>query len=439
MPEPGGVGGSSSASSGSSSSSSSSSSSDESNSSSSSQSTETKTESIANSPTTEETLSGSSSKSNDSKSSSGDDKSDTNNTNNDSDSDKETTTNSNESNVGTNNTGSGKNATEKSNEASDYGVGSLDAAVASSYNSLAVEPLTLGDINTDSTPEENPENQDPSLTTPGSIVGDSVQGAIDLTRTGIDRTGLEAAADVLTKGNGGNLPAPGIGSRSDLANKLTQSATMTAPKAMDVTPFSANAKSTQILSETADITGPLSKASRIAGNVVAPVIGAAEALTEELPADATIGERIANTVGGALKEIDDGAVSGAAGAGAATAQTMGGIALSGTVAGAPAGAALVATAPITGTAAAVGATMRYDNSTVDQAVDNFVDNTVEPFVADVIDGSVSAANTVADAVSDGADWVGDKADAVSDAVSDGASWVGEKANQAKEDVLGWFK
>ena len=52
-----------------------------------------------------------------------------------------------------------------------------------------------------------------SNTTVGSVIGDSIQGSIDLAKNGIDRTGREAAAEILIKGNGANLPAPGHGSR----------------------------------------------------------------------------------------------------------------------------------------------------------------------------------------------------------------------------------
>ena len=60
---------------------------------------------------------------------------------------------------------------------------------------------------------------------------------------------------------------------------------------------------------------------------------------KDAPEDATTGERVANALGGGIKEIDDGIVSGLAGAAAASATVAGGLAISSGGVTLPAGAA----------------------------------------------------------------------------------------------------
>ena len=96
------------------------------------------------------------------------------------------------------------------------------------------------------------------------------------------------------------------------------------------------------------------------------------------------------------------------------AQSAGGIAITGTGAGAPVGAALIATAPVTGTTAAVGASLYYNDKVVDKAVEEFA----EPVIATVIDTTVSFGGVAIETVSTGTDWVGNQFNQMSESICD---------------------
>ena len=141
------------------------------------------------------------------------------------------------------------------------------------------------------------------------------------------------------------------------------------------------------------------------GHALGPAVGMVQASQEQLPPDASVGERIANTIGGALKEADDMAVSGAAGTVAAWGQRFGGVALSVTGAGAPVGVGLIATVPITATTTSVAVSAHYDNSGADKALDSMVENIAEPVITMMVDSAVGVAEKIGDARSQGVDWV----------------------------------
>ena len=219
------------------------------------------------------------------------------------------------------------------------------------------------------------------------VVGDAAagaQGAIDVARGMVDRNGTRAAAGILTNGPAGNLPASGFANRADLATRMTRPS-VTAAQARGMTPFSPAAASTQVLDDAARTAGRLSFAGRAVGYGVQPAIGAFNEY-RDLPADATLGQRTAAVFGGALAEVDDVAVSGAAGLTVGVATTA--------VGAAPA-------APYTGAVAGAAAGRAWDGNVIDDTIDAAVENYVEPFVESAIDDyAVPAAEFAADRLSD---------------------------------------
>lgn len=284
------------------------------------------------------------------------------------------------------------------------GSGSLDAAVAHSQTSAAqaAESRVQQNAVTPDTPAPvfdndaaNPNsNSNPnlgvttseSLTSAASIGGTLVEGGINATKDHVDRSGRALAAATLTNGNAGRLPAAGYANRADLAASLTDART-NVTAALDASPYGPNALSSQQLASAARNANALGKAAGLAGTVVGPMAAAYEGY-HSAPAESTTGERIANMIGGGIKEVDDSGVAALAG-GLAKAGTVvaGGLISTGGVT-APAGVAVIASAPATGTAAAIGATKAYDGTAVDTAFDNFIDNTVEPALATAIDTSI---------------------------------------------------
>lgn len=309
------------------------------------------------------------------------------------------------------------------------GTGSLDAAVSAAQNSStqdpdskesqeAVTPDTPAPVD-DVTPDTpapvfdqdalNPNaNTNPNLgvqtsesrTSAASIAGSVAEGLLNGAKDQVDRSGRKAAAATLTNGNAGRLPAAGYANRADLANTLTD-AKMNAAKALDATPYGPNALSTQQLSSAAKNASRLGKAAGAVGTLAGPLVGAYEGY-QASPAQSTTGERIANMLGGGLKEADDSLVSAGAGTAATAGQAfVGGLMTAGGVTS-PAGVAVIATSPATGTATSIAASKAYDGTGIDNAWDNFVDNTIEPAIAKGIDNSISGYDTLSSWASDAA-------------------------------------
>ena len=237
------------------------------------------------------------------------------------------------------------------------------------------------------TPDPDEQESGSQISAAG-LVGSTLAGGIDLGKDHVDRFGRQTAANILTAGNADRLPAPGFTNRAGLANTLTDPR-MNASTALDATPFSANARSTQVLDSTLNQTNALGRFSGVVGTVAGPAMGMYEGYVDA-PEDATTGERVANALGGGIKEVDDGIVSGGAGAVAASLTVTGGVAISSGGVTLPAGAAVVASAPVVATGASIAASNRYDGSPLDTSFDNWVDNTLEPAVASAIDTTIGA-------------------------------------------------
>jgi hypothetical protein len=230
-----------------------------------------------------------------------------------------------------------------------------------------------------------------SRTSEASIAGSVVQGALNTTASTIDARGRQAAHNTLTNGNAGNFNAPNGAKQADIAADFTRS-TNTAQQALDATPYSSAAKSTQQLADAAERAGRFSKAAGPVGTLAGPAIGAIEAAFEPAP-NATIGDRVANVIGGGLKEADDTVVSAVSG----TAVTVGQVAVSPFTG--PAAPAVAVTAPLSGAAAAIGASEAYDKSAIDNTFDAVVDNYVEPAIAATVDGLVQAGRAAKSTIS----------------------------------------
>ena len=232
--------------------------------------------------------------------------------------------------------------------------GSLDAAETTARNSATVRSTESGELDVP------------------SAVGHATAGAqagFEVARDVVNGRGTRAAADVLTRGPGGNLPAAGFANRSELAAQMSKRG-VSAAQARGMTPFSSAAASTQALDDAARTAGRLNNLGRTVGYGLQPAIGAVQGF-REVPPDATLGERIASTLGGAVQEFDDVSVSGVVGG------VVGGLTAMSIVT-APA-------APATGAGAAVAAGHFYDGTSADAWIDDTVENYVEPAIATAID------------------------------------------------------
>lgn len=232
---------------------------------------------------------------------------------------------------------------------------------------------------------------DESQTSTASIVGSITEGGITFARDHVDSTGRQAAMNILTKGNAGNLPAEGFANRASLAREIS-SPFVNSAQALEITPFSSNAVSTQELAQTAQKVKLIGRVASVSGNVAGPLVGAFEGY-KQVPLDASLGERIANSIGGGLKEVDDTIISTGAGTIAGGMNMLGAAALGTGGVTAPIVPYVVAATPAVSTAAAIGASSAYDGRGPDRAFDNVVDNYVEPFMAKAIDKSISTYNS----------------------------------------------
>ncbi len=205
-----------------------------------------------------------------------------------------------------------------------------------------------------------------------SLVGDAaagLQGASEYVSDAVNRTGTRAAAGILTNGRAGNLPAPGYASRADLATQITRPG-VTAAQANGMSPYSTKAASSQILDDAARQAGKLNGLGRAVGLGLQPAIGAFQGF-QSVSESATLGDQIAGTMGGALKEVDDVAVSFVAGAGAGAAVSSSGIG--------------VVAAPAVGMAAGIAAGRSYDGTVPDGFIDRTIDEYVTPAIASAVD------------------------------------------------------
>lgn len=227
-----------------------------------------------------------------------------------------------------------------------------------------------------------------SRTSEASIAGSLTESGIKFAHDHIDRTGRQSAMNILTKGNAGNLPAKGFANRTEFATEVTNPFN-NAANALKETPFSSNSLSTQELASTAQKTKNIGRVAGVVGNIAGVAFGAYEGY-KQAPLDSTAGERIANSLGGGLQEIDDTLVSATAG-GAAGIANLGGAGLL-TFGGvtAPAAPIVLAATPAVAASAAIGASSYYDGKSPDVFFDNAIDNYVEPVIAKTIDTTVSA-------------------------------------------------
>ena len=240
-----------------------------------------------------------------------------------------------------------------------------------------------------------------SQTSEMSHAGNVAAGALGLTSDHVDRSGRAGAAGILDKGNGGNLPAPGFANRAELAATITDPR-ITAHDALELTPFSSNATSTQVLTETAESVGSLGRVIAVVGNALGPATGAIESFVYT-PDDATVGEYIANTMGGALRELDDMAASGLATVGAAIATpAVGGFMMS-TGIGIPAGTYVIASTPVVAASSGISASIWWDTTPMDSTIDSFIDNRFEPFITNTIDRPIEFIQTQINFFSDNDD------------------------------------
>ena len=274
------------------------------------------------------------------------------------------------------------------------------ASAPSTTDAIAAQPTTTDSLSTvgslDAAHRSAQRNQSLNTGTPesrtseASIAGSIVQGALNTYSSRVDANGRLAAHDVLSNGNAGNFTAPNGVKQSSVAADFLRT-NNTAAQALDATPYSSAARSTQHLTDAANTVGRINRIAGPIGTYAGPVIGAVEAAYESAP-DASIGDRVANIIGGGLKEADDVAVSAVAFTGVTATQ----VALS-PFAG-PAAPAVAITAPASGAVAAIGASEYYDGKGLDNAFDSAVDNYVEPAIAATVDGVMYAARATSDAV-----------------------------------------
>ena len=73
---------------------------------------------------------------------------------------------------------------------------------------------------------------------------------------------------------------------------------------------------------------------------------------------------------------------------------------------------------MTGTTAAVGASLYYNDKVVDKLFDKAVEEFAEPVIATVIDTTVSLGGVAIETVSTGTDWVGNQFNQMSESIRD---------------------
>jgi len=132
---------------------------------------------------------------------------------------------------------------------------------------------------------------------------------------------------------------------------------------------------------------PITKLASKATHVLQPMAGAYHGFHSSA-GSVTVGEKIASTWAGAIKEVDDvvvGAVAGLAVSG-------------GTIAAAPftgpAAPAVVASAPYNGATAGLIAGTRYDTSSLDKTFDSVVVKYAAPIVAKIVDSALVVGHTL---------------------------------------------
>ncbi len=227
-----------------------------------------------------------------------------------------------------------------------------------------------------------------------SVTGSLAESLLNVYKDNVDATGRRRAAAALTSGSAGNLLAPGGGgSRAALAQTILDE-TNTAARALEITPFSSTARSTQILSDTVDKVRTLGKVADVVGKYAGPLTGAIEG-NLNIAEHTTFGERVANTIGGGLKEADDVAVGVWAGGKTATLTTVAGTALVAGTITAPAGAVVLGSVPLTSTAVGIAASFAYDNTAPDRTFDSTIDTYVEPAISTTIDSVIAAPKATA--------------------------------------------
>ncbi|MEZ5931332.1 MAG: hypothetical protein R3F54_05180 [Alphaproteobacteria bacterium] len=234
---------------------------------------------------------------------------------------------------------------------------------------------------TEKGPEEDKAARDTDATDlvgPAGYGAAGLQGGLEAYGAHVDRTARANAANTLTKGNAANLPG-----RTDLARAITDPR-MTASKALDATPYSAKAASTQQLAAGAKAASTVGRLASGVGLGVQPAAGAIQGYVNT-PEDASWTDRATNTLVGAVKEIDDTGVAYGAGA----------LAAAGTVAASPAAGpaapAVAVSAPAVGVGAAVYAGEQWNNSPADQFFDRMVEDYMRPsaqFAFEAIDSYV---------------------------------------------------
>lgn len=255
-----------------------------------------------------------------------------------------------------------------------------DGSLAGGIDQSVNDAIGQTNSGTPAAPDTNPTN----VVGPAGYGAAGLQGGLEALRDHVDRGARNAAAGTLTNGNAANLPG-----RAELGRTIN-SPTMTSSKALDVTPYGPNAKSTQQLAAGAKTTTAIGRFASGAGLAIQPGAGAYQGFVNT-PENASWTERATNTVIGAVKEFDDTGLS--YGAGLATG--MGTVAVSPFTG--PAAPVVAGSAPVTATAAAVATGLAYDNSSIDQAIDGFLEDYGRPGLL----GALNAVDSyVVDPVSD---------------------------------------
>lgn len=225
------------------------------------------------------------------------------------------------------------------------------------------------------------KNDATDLIGPAGYMAAAAQGAFQGYGNYVDYSGRRAAAGTLTNGPAGNLPAPGHANRAALGQAITDS--KTARAALDVTPYGPNARSTQELSKAAQVTRNFGRAANGVALGLQPAAGAIEGYLQT-PKDASWTETVTNSLVGAVKEVDDTAVSFGTGLAVTT-----------------------VTAPVSGPGSIVagvslgaGAGYAYNDTLVDRTIDSLAEDYARPAIQGTLDFVDRGIDTIGDFFSD---------------------------------------
>ncbi len=204
------------------------------------------------------------------------------------------------------------------------------------------------------------------LVGPAGYVAAAGQGAFQGYGNFADYSGRQAAAGTLTNGPAGNLPAQGYANRAALGEAIAES--KNARAALDVTPYGSNARSTQQLSRAAQVTGAVGRVANGVALGLQPAAGAIEGYLQT-PKDASWTETVTNSLVGAVKEVDDTAVS--FGTGLAVTTVTAPVSGPGSI--------------VAGVGAGAGAGYAYNDTLVDRTIDMLAEDYARPAIRGTLD------------------------------------------------------